>query len=80
MLLLRQKDNAMLNVDQIPRVTPREVREKMSATPRRVHLVCAYADDAKCRQFPIEGAETVSGIEARRDTLERDSILVFYCA
>lgn len=42
-------------------------------------LVCAY-DDAKCAQYPVEGAITYSELEARIDTLEPDQEILFYCS
>jgi len=69
-----------LHVEQVARVTPREVREKMRSAPDRVHLVCAYPDEARCRQFSIDGALSLTELQRRLDTIVRDSILVFYCA
>jgi hypothetical protein len=43
-------------------------------------LVCAYDDDEKCAQHPIEGALTLSELERRAGALPKESEIVFYCA
>jgi len=69
-----------IQVEQVPRLSPREVRERMRAGSRRVYLVCAYDDEAMYREYAIDGALSLGELERRLDSIERDAELVFYCA
>lgn len=43
-------------------------------------LVCAYEDEAKCRQLNLDGAMSLRAFQARVPTLAKDQDIVFYCA
>jgi hypothetical protein len=63
--------------EDVPRVTPREVRERMEAGAD-VRLVCAYDDEAKCRELALQGAVPLAELEGR--DVDPSAELVFYCA
>jgi hypothetical protein len=68
------------DTQDIPRLSPQEVQRKMRATPGRVHLVCAYDDEDKCRKLRLAGARTLKELEEGLDEIPTDDELVFYCA
>jgi len=41
--------------------------------------VCAYADDAKCVQYHLEGAIPLSAFQAKAGGLAKDREIIFYC-
>jgi len=57
---------------------PNEVRRKLEEDGDTL-LVCAYSDDEKCGSMMIEGAMTFSEFEAKRDSLDEDREIAFYC-
>jgi hypothetical protein len=63
--------------EEVPRVTPREVRERM-ASGAEVRLVCAYDDEEKCKELALQGAVPLTELEGR--DLDPSAELVFYCA
>ncbi len=42
-------------------------------------LVCAYPEDEKFRQAPLEGAIPFREFDSRKPSLPRDTTIVFYC-
>ena len=60
-------------------IGPKDVRERMRAGSDLM-LVCAYDDDAKCRDNHLKGAITFNQFRSRADSLPRDQEIVFYCA
>jgi hypothetical protein len=65
----------MANVE---RISAEDARR--AVTSGRALLVCAYEDDAKCRQITLEGAIPFSQFKARAGSLPKDQEIVFYCA
>jgi hypothetical protein len=63
----------------VPRIDVAEARQRLVADPSRL-LVCAYDDEAKCRDNLLEGALTRQDFEGRVADLPRDREVVFYCA
>lgn len=61
---------------QAVRVNPQEVRDKVKSG--KALLVCAYDDEEKCRQYPLEGAITLTELRSRAPA--KDQELIFYCA
>ena len=60
------------------RIEPAEAREKVK---RGVALlVCGYDDEAKCRQFALEGALTFREFLGRAMSLPKDREIIFFCA
>jgi hypothetical protein len=45
----------------------------------RALLVCAYEDERKCQSIMLDGAITMSELQAQLGTLSRDTEIVFYC-
>jgi len=43
-------------------------------------LVCAYADEAKCRKIGLEGSITLAELAARLPSLPKSREIVFFCA
>lgn len=43
-------------------------------------LVCAYADEDKCRQSWLDGAITLKELERRAVSLPKEQEIIFYCA
>jgi len=66
--------------EAVPRLSPQDVRGRMQASPGKVHLICAYDDVSKCRQFALDGAKPLKEFEARVEEVGPDDDLVFYCA
>ena len=71
-------DRDLPDPGDVRRVDPTEVHEQMSEGT--VHLVCAYADEEKCREIQLEGAESLTDFEAHLERVGRDEPIVFYCA
>ena len=67
-------------IQEVPRLSPREVLQKMRGKSGRVLLVCAYDDEEKCRRFQLDGSITLAELEMRLSSLWPDDELVFYCA
>jgi hypothetical protein len=64
-------------VTDIERIGPREAKELLD---EGALLVCAYADEEKCRQVALEGSISLAQLAARKPTLSKDTSLIFYCA
>jgi rhodanese-related sulfurtransferase len=60
------------------RVSPQEVREKVTAGSAL--LVCAYDDEEKFKRNHLEGAISLSEFNSRLSSLAKDQEIVFYCA
>jgi hypothetical protein len=58
------------------RVSAADVHGKLQSG--QALLVCAYENDAKFRQMPLEGAISFSEFEKRKPTLSRDMEIAFY--
>jgi hypothetical protein len=61
------------------RIEPSEVLNRQSSG-RRLWLVCAYDDEAKCAQLKIDHALTLSQFASKVPSLSRNEEIVFYCA
>jgi len=61
------------------RIGAQEARRHLQANPNAL-LVCAYDSDEKCRQYWLDGATTLTELQARERTLPKDRELIFYCA
>ena len=62
----------------VPRIGVEEARRKAQAGQAR--LICAYADEAKCRKLKLEGSINLGELETRLPSLPKDQPLIFYCA
>lgn len=60
------------------RITPQEIYPRVKSG--EIILVCAYADEAKCRSLQLEGSLTFREFQARLPGLPKDQEIVFYCA
>jgi hypothetical protein len=60
------------------RVTPQEIYPRVQAG--QALLVCAYADEAKCRSMQLEGAISLREFQSRLPGLPKDQEIVFFCA
>lgn len=60
------------------RVTPQEIYPRIQSG--EALLVCAYADEARCRSMQLEGSLTLQEFQARLPDLPKDREIVFYCA
>lgn len=65
---------------QVPRLSPQEVRQRLRSKAGKVHLVCAYDDEEKCRQLRLDGSISLAEFERSIDRVRKDDELVFYCA
>jgi hypothetical protein len=61
----------------VPRVNAEEARRNVMEG--RALLVCGYDDEAKCRHMLLDGAITMSSLQARLAALPQDTELIFYC-
>jgi len=43
-------------------------------------LVCAYADEAKCRMANLAGSMSLTSFESRAGALPKGQEIIFYCA
>jgi hypothetical protein len=43
-------------------------------------LICAYEDEAQCRQIPLQGSIPLTQLASRVPSLPKDTELIFYCA
>jgi hypothetical protein len=43
-------------------------------------LVCAYEDEAKCRQIALKGSIPVTQFATRAPSLPKGQEIIFYCA
>jgi len=43
-------------------------------------LVCAYADEAMCRQMRLENGLTLQEFEQKLPALDKEQEIIFYCA
>jgi hypothetical protein len=43
-------------------------------------LVCAYADEAKCKMVNLAGSMSLTNFEARAGSLPKGQEIIFYCA
>jgi hypothetical protein len=43
-------------------------------------LVCAYEDEAKCRQIALKGSIPLTQFASRAPSLPKDQEIIFYCA
>jgi hypothetical protein len=43
-------------------------------------LVCAYEDEAKCRQIALKGSMPLTRFTSRAPSLPKDQEIIFYCA
>jgi hypothetical protein len=67
-------------MDDVRRVTPEEAHQRVESG--QALLVCAYEDEARCRQLHIGDALTMEELRRllERDQKARDRELIFYCA
>jgi hypothetical protein len=62
----------------VDRISAEDARR--AVTSGRALLVCAYEDDAKCRQIALDGAMSFSEFRSREASLDTEQEIVFYCA
>lgn len=60
------------------RVTPQEIYPRIQSG--EALLVCAYADEARCRGMQLEGSLTLQEFQARLPGLPKDREIIFFCA
>ena len=46
----------------------------------RALLVCAYADEAKCRKLALDGSISLAEFESRLPSLSKSQEIIFFCA
>jgi len=61
------------------RLSAQKVHEKLESG-EDVLLVCAYEDDAKCRQYHVDGAISFRELQSRLPALSKDQEIALYCA
>jgi hypothetical protein len=67
-----------MSADAVERVSAEEARREVEAG--RALLVCAYDDEAKCRQMRLQNAVMLHELQRRVDSIPRNQALIFYCA
>ncbi len=60
-----------------PRVTPQEIYPRVQAG--EALLVCAYADEARCRRLQLEDSLILQEFQDKLPDLPKDKEIVFYC-
>ena len=61
----------------VPRIDVESAHRDLSTG--RALLVCAYADEAKCRQLRLDGSISLSELERKLASVTKDKELIFYC-
>jgi len=64
-----------MNRDGVRRIPPDEARRRVE---NGALLVCAYDDEAKCRDMLVEGAITLGRLRELEPAEDRE--IIFYCA
>jgi hypothetical protein len=62
----------------IERIGVVDARRKVEAG--QALLVCAYADEAKCRMANLAGSVSLTHFESRLGSLAKSEEIIFYCA
>jgi len=62
----------------IDRISVEEAHRKTNAN--QALLVCAYADEAKCRMINLEGSISLTSFESRASSLPKTQEIIFFCA
>jgi hypothetical protein len=62
----------------VGRISVQEARKKTSA--KQALLVCAYADEAKCRAINLEGSISLTSFESQAKSLPKSQEIIFFCA
>ena len=62
----------------VERISVSEARRKVGA--HEALLVCAYADDSKCRMINLESSIPLTAFESRAAKLPKTQEIIFYCA
>jgi len=62
----------------IERVSVGDARRKVDAN--EALLVCAYADEAKCRMVNLKGAISLKSFGEHAGALAKTQEIIFYCA
>ena len=65
--------------DNRNRIDVEGAHEHLESDPEAL-LVCAYDDEAKCRQYHLPEAINLSELESRADSIDRAREIIFYCA
>jgi hypothetical protein len=66
-----------LRAENVERIGVDQARAEVEAG--RALLVCAYEDEAKCRQVRLENSVSLQEIQRRLDCVPRNQALIFYC-
>jgi hypothetical protein len=74
----RGQERGQVTPEEVERVSVEEARREVEAG--RALLVCAYEDESKCRQMPLENAIRLNDLQRRIDSVPRNQTLIFYCA
>jgi hypothetical protein len=62
----------------VVRISPVEAHKQVQA--KQSLLVCAYGDEATCRDIMLEGAITLKEFEGKLQGLKKSQGIIFYCA
>lgn len=62
------------------RIDPVDARVACVSGLHEARLVCAYADEDRCREFLLDGAVTLAEFEREMPALPKGQPIVFYCA
>jgi hypothetical protein len=62
----------------IERISVEEAHKKTGAN--QALLVCAYADEAKCRMVNLEGSISLTSFESQAKSLPKTQEVIFFCA
>jgi hypothetical protein len=63
---------------EVERINVSQARRKVGA--HEALLVCAYADEAKCRMINLEGSIPLTAFESQAAKLPKTQEIIFYCA
>lgn len=63
-------------MNDIPRISPREARERVRAGTSL--LVCAYDNEDKFNAIRLEGALSLRDLRERENSLPKDQEIIFY--
>lgn len=73
-----QHTSAGNSMTEIVRLSPQEVHQRVSSG--KALLVCAYQDEAMCRDIMLEGAISLKDFASKIKGLSKDQEVIFYCS
>ncbi|MGD9040743.1 MAG: hypothetical protein PVH82_13975 [Desulfobacteraceae bacterium] len=78
MLTIKQKSMFLTEAEAAERIAVMEAREKVMKG--QAMLVCAYDSDEKFEKMRLQGAIPLSKFKDKSKDIDKDEMIIFYCA